>query len=88
MTQVSIRSKRKTVSSFVANYIHYLDPIICQYVIEQFKKNGDEIFTIHDCFNVKPQNKEKLQLIYKARLVLALLTTKYHYLQWFIRNVY
>nr|ATP01456.1 hypothetical protein [Ulva flexuosa] len=51
-----IRSKNKSVNAFVANFVHFIDGQICNFVIEQFGiLQYTNIATIHDCFYVKLQ---------------------------------
>jgi len=78
-----VPSKRKTITAFVANYIHYLDGLVCQFIIEQFcSKNTIYIGTIHDCFYIKPEYKAKLQQTYKAGLLMAVFVNQLNYTKW------
>lgn len=51
---IPIQSKNKTVNAFVANFVHFIDGQICNFVIEQFVNlKYTHIATIHDCFYIK-----------------------------------
>ena len=85
-TGTPIKSRIKSVNSFVANYIHYLDGVVCHSVIESLsKKRGVPLGTIHDCFYIKPENAELLNRQYKKGLVLAMNVHQYNTLIWLIK---
>ena len=81
-----MRSKTKTVNSFVANYIHFLDGQICHFIIEQMNKfaNCTSLGTIHDCFYIKPRNAQELQCVYKAGLVMGIYINELNYATWIL----
>lgn len=76
--------KAKTIYAFVANYIHFLDGVICHYIIKKLGQEGTlALGTIHDCFFIKPSQAEDLKKLYKEGLVLALIIHQYNLLHWF-----
>lgn len=78
------KAKTKTINAFVANYIHFLDGVICHYIIKRLEKSGIlALGTIHDCFFIKPYQAEYLKKLYKEGLVLALIVHQYNLLYWF-----
>ena len=77
------RSKTKTINAFVANYIHFLDGVICHYIIKRLEQEGTlELGTIHDCFFIKPSQAETLKKLYKGGLVMAGIVHQYNLLYW------
>ena len=77
------KSRTKTINAFVANYVHFLDGVVCHYIIKQLEKDGTlALGTIHDCFFVKPEKAEILKKMYKKGLVLALVVHQYNLLHW------
>ena len=79
----SEKSKTKTINAFVANYVHFLDGVVCHYIIKKLGQEGAlALGTIHDCFFVKPEKAEILKKVYKEGLVLALVVHQYNLLYW------
>lgn len=77
------KSRTKTINAFVANYVHFLDGVICHYIIKKLEQEGTlELGTIHDCFFIKPEKAEILKKVYKEGLVLALIVHQYNLLHW------
>lgn len=77
------KSKTKTINAFVANYVHFLDGVVCHYIIKHLEKDGTlALGTVHDCFFVKPEKAEILKNVYKEGLVLALVVHQYNLLHW------
>ena len=80
---IPIQSKNKTVTAFVANFVHFIDGQICHFIIEQFGiLKYTDIATIHDCFYVKPEHKKELQCIYKAGLVMGIFIYELNLAMW------
>lgn len=78
-----VKSKTKTINAFVANYIHFLDGVICHYIIKKLEQEGTfALGTVHDCFFIKPSKIEVLQRFYKEALVIAAITHYYNLLYW------
>lgn len=72
-------SRVKTVNSFVANYIHYLDGLICHYVIEKLAERKDfALATVHDCFYIRPSLGDVLNKTYKTYKKGLLLASNTH----------
>lgn len=75
------KSKTKTINAFVTNYIHFLDGVICLYIITKLGQKGTlALGIIHDCFFIKPFQAKDLKKLYKERLVLALIVHQYNLL--------
>lgn len=70
-----IKSKTKTVNSFVANDVHFLDATMCHYIINaplnNKNSNSFKLATIHDCFFIQPQNEQLINLTYRQALLFA-----------------
>lgn len=52
------KSKTKAVVVLVANYVHFLDALICHYVIDNLSADLP-VGTIHDSFYIKPTNRRR-----------------------------
>ena len=79
-----LKAKTKTINAFVANYIHFLDGVICHYIIKKLEQESVlALGTIHDCFFIKPSQAKDLKKLYKEGLVLALIVHQYNLLYWF-----
>ena len=80
---VALQSKTKTLNSFVANYVHFLDGVICHYISEELSKAEDfSLGTIHDCFFIKPEKAEIVNNLYRKGLVIAVFTHQSNLLNW------
>nr|YP_009560612.1 hypothetical protein [Ulva compressa]ATP01498.1 hypothetical protein [Ulva compressa] len=78
-----VKSKTKTVNSFIANYVHFLDATVCHYVVDNFLLNDNaSIATIHDSFLIKPDQIEVLRQHYRQGLILAHKLHVYNMLYW------
>lgn len=78
-----IKSRSKAVNSFVANYIHYLDALVCQHVIKRFAtEHNFQLATVHDCFFVPPEKTSAVNKFYREGLVLASVVHQYNLIIW------
>jgi len=66
-------------NSVVANYyIHFLDGVICHYIIQKLEKESAlALGTIHDCFFIK-FSSGGFKKLYKQGLLLALIVHQYN----------
>jgi hypothetical protein len=78
-----LKSKTKSIIALVANYVHFLDALICHNVIDGLNANVP-IGTIHDSFFVKPKNLVELKERYKKGLRLAQKTHVYNLFNWLL----
>jgi hypothetical protein len=77
-----IKSKTKAITALIANYIHFLDALICHYAIDNLK--DIPVGTIHDSFFIKPKHKEELKEHYKNGLILAYKTHVFNLFNWLL----
>lgn len=58
--------KRKTKNAFTPNFIHQIDALIVNKVLNKYKRHtsNPKIFSIHDCFYVKENESELIKKIY------------------------
>ena len=75
------KSKNKAITALVANYVHFLDALICHYIIDNLPAKAP-LGTIHDSFFVKPADIPKLKEKYKEGLILAQKTHVYNLFNW------
>lgn len=83
-----LRSKRKIVNAFVANFIHYLDSYICHQLIDEMMKEQKPIGTIHDCFYVRPNDSFMVNKHYKYGLIKAMFISKFNFYKWVYALLY
>lgn len=83
------KSKTKAIDTFAQNYIHFLEGVVCNYVIKKQqldKKNNFALGIIDNGFFIKPKLPKKkentLHQLYKEGLVMAFLTHEYNLLHW------
>lgn len=60
------RDETKSKTAVTANYIHFLDAIVCHRVIKAMVPNS--IGTIHDCFVVRLKDEERVMQAYRNAL--------------------
>jgi hypothetical protein len=82
-----VRSKGKSRSSFIANYVHFLDGTICHFVTDRLSSpargNVDfNLATIHDCFYTKPEEAGHINAYYRTGLVICIRVHHYNLLKW------
>jgi len=72
----NILSEEKHKSSFAANLVHSTDAYVKNYVLDQFKKKGFNILTIHDCFKVHPNHASFARKCYNEAILKVVDTFK------------
>lgn len=77
-----IQSRRKNVTAFVANYVHFLDATVCHFVVDKFTAAGNKIGTIHDSFFIPGQDFGRLNKLYRTGLALTCIVHQYNMLRW------
>lgn len=59
-------SKEKTPKNYMVNLIHSIDACIMQEVIKLCRSKGIQLYTVHDCFLITPDNYDSLISIYNT----------------------
>jgi hypothetical protein len=52
------------IRGVIPNFIHHLDSILLYECVTELKKEGIQLFVVHDCFYIRKQYENKLKKIY------------------------
>jgi len=52
------------IRGVIPNFIHHLDSILLYECVMELKKEGIQLFVVHDCFYIRKQYENKLKKIY------------------------